>query len=140
MGSIACEHCTAACCRYLAIPIDKPKNARDYDDIRWYLLHEDVTVFVEEGDWYVQFQTSCKYVQADNRCGIYETRPAICGAYDAGDCDYSGGDYGYDHLFTHAKQIEELYHQKTGKKLAKSSRDSAPRRRKHRNQREKATR
>ena len=50
MGSILCEHCAAACCRYLALPIDKPTTKRDYDDIRWYLMHEGVSVFVEESD------------------------------------------------------------------------------------------
>ncbi len=117
MGSILCEHCAAACCRYLAIPIDKPRNARDYDDLRWYLMHEGVTLFVEEGDWYIQFATRCKNLGLDNRCMIYDTRPDICREYEPGDCDYSGGSYGYDHLFTHAAQIEEHYERKTGKKL-----------------------
>ncbi len=120
MGSILCEHCTAACCRYVAIPLDKPKRARDYDDIRWYLMHEGVTVFVEEGDWYAQFQTRCKNLRGDNLCGIYETRPEICRSYEPGECDYIGGDYGYDHLFTHPEQVEEYYYERTGKRLPSS--------------------
>ena len=107
MGAVLCEHCTAACCRYLAIPLDKPTSARDYDDIRWYLMHEGVTVFVEEGSWYIQFRARCRNLQTDFRCGIYETRPHICREYEAGDCDYSGGDYSYDYLFTEPQQIEE---------------------------------
>ena len=117
MGSILCEHCAAACCRYLALPIDKPTTARDYDDIRWYLMHERVIVFVEEGDWYIQYPTQCKNLGADNLCTIYETRPAICREYGPDSCDYSGSAYGYDHLFTHSKQVEEYYREKTGKKL-----------------------
>ena len=117
MGSILCEHCPAACCRYVAIPLDKPTCGRDYDDIRWYLLHEGVSVFVEEGDWYIQFQTRCKRLGDDNRCTIYETRPRICRDYEAGQCDYSPAAYSYDHLFTHPGQIEAYYEKKTGKKL-----------------------
>lgn len=117
MGSILCEHCAGACCRYLALPIDKPASARDYDDLRWYIMHEGVTVFVEEGDWYVQFQTKCKDLGRDNRCTIYETRPRICRGYEPRECDYTGGSYGYDHHFTHAKQIEEHYYRRTGKRL-----------------------
>ncbi len=117
MGSILCEHCAAACCRYLALPLDKPACKRDYDDMRWYLMHESVTVFVEEGDWYIQFETRCKNLKADNQCGVYETRPEICREYEPNSCDYAGGSYGYDHLFTHPKQIEEHYYKKTGKKL-----------------------
>lgn len=126
MGSILCEHCAAACCRYIALPIDKPKSGRDYDDIRWYLMHEGVTVFVEEGDWYVQFQTRCKNLGADNLCTIYETRPEICREYEPGECDYSGGTYGYDHLFTHPKQIENFYHDKTGKQLGADKQPGSP--------------
>lgn len=128
MGSILCEHCAAACCRYLALPMDKPTAKRDYDDIRWYLMHEGVTVFVEEGDWYVQFQTRCKNVGPDNRCTVYETRPEICREYEANGCDYSAGDFDYDHHFTHAKQVEEHYFKRTGKKLGAPKEPPARRR------------
>ena len=117
MGSILCEHCAAACCRYLALPLDKPTSARDYDDIRWYLMHEGVTIFVEDGDWYIQYTTKCKDLGADNLCTVYTTRPEICREYEAKGCDYSGGSYGYDHFFTHPKQIVEFYERKTGKRL-----------------------
>ena len=130
MGSIVCEHCAAACCRYLALPLDRPSSARDYDDIRWYLMHEGVTVFVEDGDWFVQYPARCKNVGADNLCLIYDTRPGICGAYEPDACDYTGGEYGYDHLFTHPKQVEEYYFKKTGKKLGVREKPDAPRRRK----------
>ena len=117
MGSILCEHCAAACCRYLALPLDRPASRRDYDDIRWYLMHEAISVFVEEGDWFVQIQTRCKNLEANNLCGIYDTRPEICREYEPGSCDYSDGSYGYDHLFTHPKQIEDHYYKRTGKRL-----------------------
>lgn len=117
MGSILCEHCAAACCRYLALPIEKPKTVRDYDDIRWYLMHQSVTVFVEDGDWYIQFQTRCKNLGPDNRCGVYPTRPEICREYEPGECDYAGGSYQYEQFFSHPKQIEECCFQKTGKRL-----------------------
>ena len=120
MGSILCEHCTAACCRYVAVPLDKPKTARDFDDIRWYLMHQGVIVFVEDGDWYIQFQTRCKNLGADNRCGVYETRPAICREYEPGECDYAGGAYGYDNLFTHPCQIDAYYENRKGRKLPAS--------------------
>ena len=117
MGCVLCEHCTAACCRYLALPLDSPRSTRDYDDMRWYLMHEGISIFVEEGDWYVQLQAKCKNLAADNRCGVYETRPAICREYEAKDCDYSGKPYGYDQLFTHPSQLEAYYEQRRGKKL-----------------------
>ena len=126
MGSVLCEHCTAACCHYLALPIDKPRTRRDYDDIRWYLMHHGITVFVEDGDWFVQYQTKCKSLGGDNLCQSYETRPEICEEYEPIGCDYSGDDYTYDELFTHHKQIEEYYHKRTGNRLG----DPSPPRRK----------
>ena len=73
-----CSRCSGLCCRYFALPIDNPSTARDYDDIRWYLCHENVTIFIEEGQWYIGISNRCKHLQADNRCGIYETRPTDC--------------------------------------------------------------
>ncbi len=130
MGSILCEHCAAACCRYLALPMDKPTSRRDFDDIRWYLMHEGITVFVEEGDWYVQYQTRCKNLGADHLCQVYETRPEICREYEPGECDYTNGDYGYDHLCTHPKQIVAFYREKTGKELGPGPTPATPGRRK----------
>jgi Fe-S-cluster containining protein len=90
----------------LALPLETPETARDFDDIRWYLMHEGVTVFVEDGEWYIQYATRCRNLLPNNLCGIYDTRPQICRQYKAGDCDYIDGDYEYDHLFTHVDQIE----------------------------------
>ncbi len=126
MGSVLCEQCAAACCRYLAIPLDRPHSARDYDDIRWYLMHESVSVFVEEGDWFIQFQTRCRNLRADNRCGVYESRPEICREYEPGDCDYSGADFGYEAIFTHPSQLEAYYEKKRGKRLVARPRTPVP--------------
>jgi Fe-S-cluster containining protein len=41
----------------------------------------------------------------DNRCGIYENRPAICRGYKTVGCDWHGDEYDYDHLFTEPEQI-----------------------------------
>ena len=106
MGSILCEHCTALCCRYIALPIETPTTARDFDDLRWYLMHEDMMIFVEDGDWYLQINRRCRYLRPDNRCGIYGTRPEICREDKTDECDYHGGDYDYDHLFRSPEAIE----------------------------------
>jgi Fe-S-cluster containining protein len=95
------------CCRYFALPIDNPDTRRDYDNIRWYLLHEKVVIFIESGQWYIGILNRCKQLQSDNRCGIYLTRPAICRSYTTDNCDYHAGDYGYDQLFTSAEGLWE---------------------------------
>lgn len=109
------------CCRYLALPLDKPKTSRDFDDIRWYLMHDGITVFIEDGDWYVQIPTVCRNLRPDNLCTIYETRPKICREYKAGDCDYAGGAYGYDHVFQCEEDLQAYLKRRQAKKIAKSA-------------------
>ncbi|HEV3021885.1 MAG TPA: YkgJ family cysteine cluster protein [Pirellulales bacterium] len=101
-----CNHCTAKCCKYFALPIETPTTHKDFDYIRWYLLHDMATVFIEEGDWYLLVHTRCKHLRSDNRCGIYETRPQICREYTIDDCEYED-EYVYDHYFETPEQVEE---------------------------------
>ena len=112
-----CDKCAALCCRYIALPIDNPTDVRDYDNVRWYLLHENVVVFIEDEQWYIGFFTRCKHLQPDNRCGIYDIRPRICRSYTTKNCDYHGGDYGYDELFTSADQLREYAEKKLKRPL-----------------------
>jgi len=107
MSACLCDQCAALCCRYFALPIDNPDCKRDYDNIRWYLLHQNVVIFVESKQWYIGVLNRCRQLQSDNRCGIYLTRPAICRSYTTDNCDYHAGDYGYDQLFTSAEALWE---------------------------------
>jgi len=103
-----CDECTGLCCRYFALPIDTPEDKGDYDDIRWFLCHKDITVFVEDGDWYINIKNKCKHLsEKDNRCRIYSKRPRICRGYSHSDCDYVEGEYDYELHFTSASQMEE---------------------------------
>lgn len=101
-----CDHCSAKCCKYFALAIDEPTNRRDFDFIRWYLLHDRASVFVDEEDWYLLVHTTCKHLQADNRCGIYETRPQICRDYTTANCEYED-DWVYEKYFETPEQIVE---------------------------------
>jgi Fe-S-cluster containining protein len=101
-----CEYCTAKCCRYFALPIDTPTTRKDYDYIRWYLLHRGASVFTDEEDWYLLVHTECKHLQADQRCGIYETRPQICRAYSTENCEYEDT-WTYERYFETPEQVEE---------------------------------
>src|SRR5210317_1232710 len=90
-NKLDCERCDGACCRYLATQIDTPTGKRDYDHIRWYLLHRDVNVFIDhEDDWYLEFQTPCEALSAEGRCNSYQDRPRICRGYgdDGLICEY----------------------------------------------------
>jgi Fe-S-cluster containining protein len=101
-----CEHCTAKCCRYFALPIDAPEEFSDFEFIRWYLLHERATVFKESDTWYLLVHTTCRHLQSDNRCGIYETRPQICREYSTKDCEFDD-EWTYDFYLERPEQVAE---------------------------------
>jgi uncharacterized protein len=105
-GEVLCNHCGAKCCRYFALPIDKPKVWQDFDYIRWYLLHERSAIFTDDGCWYLLVQNRCNHLGEDNLCGIYETRPQICRDYTTKDCEYDD-EWVYDHYWETPEQIEE---------------------------------
>ena len=101
-----CDYCTAKCCRYFALPIDTPETKKDFDYIRWYLLHDRASVFVEDETWYLMVHTDCKHLLPDNRCGIYETRPEICREYTTDNCEYEDN-WVYDRYFETPEQVAE---------------------------------
>ena len=96
-----CHLCTARCCKYFAFEIDTPTTKRDYDYIRWYLMHEAIVVWVQDQDWYIEIRTVCKHLQPDHTCGIYDSRPKVCRDYGApGEpCEYFTDDLEYDLFF-----------------------------------------
>ncbi len=107
-AKIMCKKCKGLCCRYFALPIETPEDKEDYDDIRWYLCHKNVTVFVEDKDWYVNINNKCRHIsEEDYKCKIYGKRPKICRGYKTADCDLTEGEYDYELHFTNDKQMEE---------------------------------
>lgn len=118
-GKSSCDACSGLCCRYFAFPIDTPETEQDCDDIRWYLCHKNVAVFVENGDWYMSINTRCRYLfKNGRRCRIYSKRPKICRTYTARNCDYTEGSYDYELHFTSDKQIKQYIEAKFGKDAA----------------------
>jgi uncharacterized protein len=116
-GEVLCSRCTAKCCRYFALPIDNPRTWDDFDYIRWYLLHERVSIFTDEGSWYLLVHNGCKHLRDDHRCGIYATRPQICRDYTTADCEYDEGCV-CDHYWDTPEQIEEYAQNLLGPRVA----------------------
>ena len=106
-GENLCDHCTALCCHYFALPIDQPNNRKDFDYIRWYLLHKHVHVYVDhDDDWYVEFQTECEELLPDFGCGTYADRPQLCRehGWPAGSCEFFADPH--QHLFRCVRDFE----------------------------------
>ena len=74
----------------------------------WYLAHNDVSVFVDDGTWYLLVDNRCRFLTPENRCRIYAERPRICRRYGRHDCEYNDEEGSvYDMLFESAEQIWE---------------------------------
>jgi Fe-S-cluster containining protein len=105
-GACLCDHCTAKCCRYFALPIDTPTTWDDFDSIRWYLAHGKTLVYVEKDTWYLLVMTRCQYLTKEDRCGIYLNRPKVCREYTTAKCEYDE-DWVFDKVFEAPEQIWE---------------------------------
>ena len=125
-GACLCDYCPAKCCKYFALPLDPPENWKEYDQMRWFLLHDRAAVFVEDGAWYILVHTTCRHLQADNRCGIYETRPQICRDYSTKNCEYED-DWVYDQYWELPEQVEEYAEAVLGPRKGRSFRTPRPR-------------
>ena len=115
-----CEECNGACCRYVAMEIDIPETLEDFSDIRWYVAHENIAVYVEEdGTWNIEFLTSCKYLTKEGKCSIHENyvqgaikRPKICREFTTDQCPYHNEYtelYRFENMEDIDKYIEKIF-------------------------------
>ena len=104
-----CGKCDAYCCKHVAVHIDAPQTSEDYDNIRWYLLHENVWVSIDfEDRWLVEFKTPCRHITDDFKCSIYKNRPAICREYPGKNelCEGETETPSYKELFKNDSDLE----------------------------------
>lgn len=107
-----CKRCDGLCCKYFCFEIDEPDDYDEFEDVRWYLCHEGVSVHIDEdGDWYIQIMNPCLKLDEENRCTIYDDRPLICRTYGE-ECEATGNDYCYQEEFTTPEQLDD-YARKT---------------------------
>jgi len=121
--------CGAKCCRYVVVEIDKPRAKIDREEIRWFLAHENVLVYIDgdDGTWNVQFDTPCRHLDANNRCTIYRRRFDVCRDHDPETCEESDGEQ-TDTVFRTTEDFDRWWRNTKARR----------RRRKQRKQREKA--
>ena len=107
--SADCVACKAHCCRHVALEIDRPTCKRDYDNIRWYLLHRDVRIFVDhENTWNIEFRAVCENLAKDYSCTDYVNRPRICRRYPGKNayCEYETDESAYKEVFATCEAFE----------------------------------
>ena len=105
-GKPNCAGCVAYCCRYIVIEIDRPTSKADYDQIRWLLLHENISVGVGVDDsWFVEVATRCGELDEQNMCRSYLDRPDLCEKYEPEECAVWNPDPPYKHEFKTAAEF-----------------------------------
>lgn len=101
-----CEGCNAECCRYFTVPLDKPEDRDDFDAMHWYILHEGVSIHVDdEGDWYVNVVNRCRALGENNLCAAYDRRPEICRDHNDGVCEKNGVPYDFREQFSTPEEL-----------------------------------
>lgn len=124
-GAVLCDHCTAKCCRYFALPIETPEAQQDFDYLRWYVIHGETTIFCEDGSWYLMVHNKCDHLLDNHRCGIYHQRPQICREYTTDDCEYEDN-WIYERYWEVAEQIAEYAEAVLPRKRGESIRSPKP--------------
>jgi len=72
------------------VGIPAPKSVDDWDEVRWWLAHEDIMVTHDDDGWMLHVRTRCQNLKADNSCAVYPDHMLCCQAYDPDDCEYTG--------------------------------------------------
>ena len=104
-----CKNCTK-CCEYICISIDKPTTKTAIDEIIWFLLHENIEVFIDNNnDWTVEIKTKCKALTKKNgHCKIYKQRPEVCKEHDHEECEHHNKDPYYKERFKTREEFLEF--------------------------------
>lgn len=86
-----CSYCKGStCCTYLTQQIDTPRSIEDFDLLLWQISHVNTQVYKDEDGWFLLVNNTCRHLQPDGRCGIYERRPQVCRDHKNDDCEFEG--------------------------------------------------
>jgi hypothetical protein len=100
-----CDHC----CRYIALEIDKPTTKAEKENIIWFLLHKNISVYIgHDNHWYVEFQTPCKALH-EGRCSVYNDRPSMCREYNQDSCTKYINEPAEKIIFTSPEQFKKYF-------------------------------
>jgi Fe-S-cluster containining protein len=108
------------CCSYVTVEIDGPDDLDSATQILWHLYHEGVSIYVDDDEWLVQFETRCQHLRDDFKCGIYEQRPPICRNFDERSCEINAAEVGVT-FYTAAEYLSylALHHKRVHGLIAK---------------------
>lgn len=84
-----CSFChDSKCCSYFTQQVPTPRSKHDFDHMLWQISHANINFYKDEDGWYLLINNRCTHLLPGGGCGIYETRPEVCRAYDNDFCEY----------------------------------------------------
>ena len=84
-----CSFCHGSkCCSYFTQQVPTPRSKHDFDHMLWQIAHANINYYKDEDGWYLLINNPCTHLLPGGGCGIYETRPEVCRAYDNDFCEY----------------------------------------------------
>lgn len=122
-GHGECQTCGARCCRYITVAIKKPRARVDVEEVRWFLAHKNVCVYIDadDGSWNVQFHTDCRHLDGANRCRIHSRRYDICRDHDPEDCEASEAE-ATDTMFHTTDEFDAWWRQEKAERRRRNTR------------------
>ena len=123
MSECQFQKCKAECCRYISVFIDTPRSNADFDEIKWFTAHENVTVYKDhEKQWIVEFSTPCIYIEKGNTCRMYGSHPDVCSAYKPETCTFNTKGVVWDKIrFTCPDDVEDFLEKRRKKRKKKAA-------------------
>lgn len=113
-----CKSCEAKCCRYFAMEIDTPRSKHDFENLRWYLAHKKIKIYVEKRKWFLEILNECKYLEG-HKCSIYDKRPLICREHSTYTCEHVLEDMGHELLFSSMEELDIYIEKRFSRKKKK---------------------
>lgn len=108
---VTCDKCRGECCRKIAFHIGPVYTKEDYEDMKWYLYHEGVIVYIDnEGDWLAQVPVKCSKLDEKGRCTIYDKRPPICRQSKVEECEMNSDEMSV--IFNTVEDLEKYMRKK----------------------------
>jgi len=89
LAEMKCTLCTQSlCCNYITQKIKTPRSKLDFEHLLWQVSHKNVSLFKDQNEWLICFNSPCEHLTLDGNCGIYTERPTICREHSNDYCEY----------------------------------------------------
>ena len=83
-----CASCTGKCHHHFSLPFDSPHVQKDYEVIRWCMVHCKTTIFYQGDGRCLMIHERCYYLLPNNLFVFQETRQQIWRDYTTKECEY----------------------------------------------------